>query len=203
MLDSAVMTTNQRLRIGKIVGCHGLRGDLKVLPSSHKAEWSDELEEVFLEMPPKTDKKKPGQQEPKKPPPDTQILRIESVRWQGSCVLVRFEGYPDRTAAEPLIGATLYADSDTLPEAEEDEYWVDDLIGLSVIDARTNQKTGVVVDLLSSTGSEFLEIRLDNAADTIVIPFLNHFFPTVDLAAKTVLLNLPDGFLPDSQQEES
>jgi 16S rRNA processing protein RimM len=199
---NAPMSDN-RLRIGKIVGCHGIRGDLKVLPCSENAEWSEELDELILEMPafdPKKAKKGQSVSAGKQPKvPQTQRLQIESVRWQGACVLVKFAGYPDRTAAEVLIGATVYADANELPEAEEGEYWVDDIIGLTVLDANTGQKLGVVADLLSSTGSEFLEIRLDNDPETVVIPFLDHFFPTVDLEAETVTLNLPAGFLPDNE----
>jgi 16S rRNA processing protein RimM len=196
---SDLATTDNRLRIGKIVGCHGLRGEVKVRLASGKVEWPDDLREVLLERPaPKPDSSKP-QAKPVSHEP--QWLTIESVRSQPQGILLRFSAYPDRTAVEPLIGSTLYADVSRLPSPGENEYWVDDLIGLTVVDAHTRRQYGVVQDLLSSTGSDFLEIRLDDVAETVVVPFLNHFFPTVDLSAGTLSIDLPAGFLPDSDKE--
>jgi 16S rRNA processing protein RimM len=94
-----------------------------------------------------------------------------------------------------LVGSLLYAHSESLPQPEEDEYWVDDLIALDVVDLQTNRKRGTVKDLLSSGGQDFLEIQLEDSSHTVVIPFISKFFPTVDVANKTISVDLLSDFL--------
>jgi 16S rRNA processing protein RimM len=177
--------TNKKVRIGKIVGCHGIRGELKVRPASEDSAWADSLKAVLL--------KKKGEATEKH-------LNIRSMRRHGPHVLLTLEGFADRTLAEPLLGSDLFANVADLPEPEEDEYWADDLIGLAVVDAETGRKRGVVKDLLSSSGSEFLEIKLEDAHETVVIPFIHRFFPDVDLNAKTITIDLLNEFLSLSNE---
>lgn len=175
----------EQVRIGKIVGCHGVRGDLKVRPASEDAEWADSVRQLLLKNPRTAEEK---------------MLSIQSIRHQGPLIVIRFEGLDSRTAVEPLVGATLYADVSALPEPEPDEFWVDDLIGLTVVDIETGRVRGKVKDLLSSAGSDFLEIQLEDAKQTVVIPFINKFFPEVSLENGTVSIDLLSDFLSISNE---
>ncbi|HEY9686845.1 MAG TPA: ribosome maturation factor RimM [Coleofasciculaceae cyanobacterium] len=172
--------TTKKVRIGTIVGCHGIRGELKVRPASEDSGWAESLKAVLL--------KKKGDATEKH-------LNISAMRRHGPHVLLTFEGFADRTLAEPLLGSELFADVADLPEPEEDEFWADDLIGLDVVDAETGRKRGIVKDLLSSSGSEFLEIKLEESRETVVIPFIHRFFPDIDLEAKTITIDLLNEFL--------
>ena len=163
------------VRIGKIVGFHGVRGEVKVRPTSDDAPWAETVETICL--------KKPGES-------TEQPMRVISRRRHGPHVLLTFEGAESRTLAEPLLGAFLYVDSADLPAPEADEYWADDLIGLMVTDAETGRNRGTVKDLLSSSGSDFLEIQLEHSKETVVVPFINRFFPEVDLEAGTITIDL-------------
>ncbi len=175
------MTATGVIRVGKIVGCHGLKGEMKIRPNSEEADWADNAKKLGVQL---------GKAEAK-------WLTVASVRFQGPLVVVRFNELIDRTAAEPYIGAIIFAESDVLvePETTADEYWADDIIGLTVIDEQTKRRRGVVKDLLSSSGSDYLEIQIDDVSETVVVPFINKFFPTVDLAAKTVSVDLLGDFL--------
>ncbi len=166
------------VRIGKIVGCHGVRGDLKVRPASD-SDWVGVLKEVALQH---------GKAAP-------QVLKIKKTWKHGPLILMHLEGIDSRNAAEPLIGALLFADRDALPAPDEDEFWADDLIGLNVLDTETNRKRGVVKDLLSSGGQDYLEIQLEESDQTVVIPFLERFFPIVDLEAGHITIDLLSDFL--------
>lgn len=177
--------TSRQVRIGKIVGFHGVRGEVKVRPASEDADWADSLERVSV--------RKAGDKTGK-------LLNITAMRRHGTNVLMTFEGYGNRNLVEPLLGSELYADIEDLPEPEEGEYWADDLIGLSVVDAQTGRVRGTVKDLLSSGGSDFLEIQLEEARETVVIPFINRFFPEVNLEARTVSIDLLSEFLALSNE---
>lgn len=172
--------SGQLVRIGKIVGCHGVRGDVKIRPASEDAAWARPGLKLTLKH------HKTGEHK---------HFTIKTARVQGPLIIAGFDGIPDRNAIEPLVGSTLFAHLDDLPEPEEGEFWVDDLIGLTVVDAQNGRKRGVVKDLLSSSGTDFLEIQIEDSEETAVIPFIEKFFPTVDLEARTVSIDLLSDFL--------
>lgn len=175
------MDTPQK-RIGKIVGCHGVRGDVKIRPYASDPLWVDEAGEpmtVLLRHPNGTERE----------------MVMIPVRQQRLQVIARFEGVENRNLAEPLIGFEIYADQALLPEPEENEYWVDDLIGLTVVDVQTGRRRGVVKDLLSSGGSDFLEIQLEDGNQTVVIPFIERFFPLVRPDSGTIAVDFLRDFL--------
>ncbi len=173
------------VRIGKIVGCHGVRGDLKIRPASEDASWAEPGLNITLKH------GKTGEH---------QHFVVQSARHQGPLVILHFKELVDRTAAEPYIGSTLFANQDDLPAPDEGEFWADDLIGLTVVDAQNGRKRGVVNDLLSSTGTDFLEIQIEDSEQTVVIPFIEKFFPTVDLEAGTISIDLLSDFLSMSTE---
>jgi 16S rRNA processing protein RimM len=169
-----------KVRVGKIVGCHGVRGDVKLRPTSEEADWAAAGTSVFLKN------TKSGQE---------QGLTIQNARHQGPLVVLNFKEFENRTQVEPLVGSTVYAEMADLKPPEEGEYWVDDLIGLSVLDSETGRIRGQVKDVLTSGGTDFLEIQLDESSETVVIPFNEHFFPTVDMEGQTVTIDLLSDFL--------
>lgn len=172
--------TGKPVRIGKIVGCHGIRGDVKVRATSADAPWAGKLKSLSIQKPKQDERTE---------------LRILECRQQGPLLLLRLEGYDSRTAAEPLIGSVLYADSDNLPAPKPGEYWVDDLIGLTVRDLQTGRTRGRVKDVLSAAGSDFLEIQLEDSSETAVVPFIDRFFPQVDMAQQVIEMDLISDFL--------
>lgn len=157
------------VRIGQIVGFHGLKGDVKVRPTSFPPDWPGRLKELQV-----------VQGDSAQAP--SRWLTITRAELRNRLVWVRFENFPDRTAVEPLMKAQLFARQSDLPQPDAQEQWVDDLIGLPVRDLNTQAELGVVHDLVSAGNQDFLEIRLTGKTETVVIPYLDHFFPKVDEA---------------------
>jgi 16S rRNA processing protein RimM len=184
----------EQVRIGKIVGCHGVRGDLKIRPASD-AQWVGSLREIILHPGKSSSPRNPAQKIPTEKEPAPRSYKIRKAWFHGNLVLMHLEGVDTRNDAELLVEATLYARRDDLPEPAEDEFWADDVIGLSVIDAETGRKRGEVKDLLSSSGQDYLEIKLEESNETIIIPFLNHFFPEVDVEKGELKIDLLSDFL--------
>jgi 16S rRNA processing protein RimM len=178
------------VRIGQITACHGLQGHVKIRTTEDNPDWANGKNRLRTVLAKKGEK--------------TLTLVIESVKPQSKGLLLRFEGYPDRTAAEPLVGAVLYADRDDLPPPGEDEFWVDDLLGLTVIEQESGEEKGRVADILSAGGQEYLEIALSGTDERKIVPFIPHFFPAVDVAGKTITVTGLSGFLePDSEGPET
>ena len=179
--------SEEKIRIGKIVGCHGLRGDVKVRPASEKPGWAGKLKSILLS-------------DSDQSAANGTSFDIEHVQVSGHLLLMRFRDFNSRTLAEALVGKYLYADFNKLPGPDEGEYWVDDLIGLNIIDNESRRHLGVVKDLLSSGGSDFLEIQLEGSRETVVVPFIDQFFPDVSVTEKYITVDLLSEFFSSPQE---
>lgn len=169
-------TENDRLlRIGKIVGCHGVKGEVKVRTENAEPDWVGCLTRVVVF--------REG-----KPPVSCRVMSTRQQDHGG--VLAQLEPIPDRTEAEKWVGAELSAYQSDLPEPEADAYRVDDLIGLMVLDAQHREEIGWVRDVLSSGGADFLELQpIREDLKPVVVPFQSSFFPEVDMSQGHVVLD--------------
>ena len=120
-----------RLEVGRIGRAHGLRGEISVTLTSDRSE-----------------RLAPGSTLTT----DDRELVVRAVRPHQQRWLVSFDGIDDRTAAEQLQGASLYAEA--LP-TEGDELWVHELIGATVRDLAGNA-LGVVETIEANPASDLL-----------------------------------------------
>jgi 16S rRNA processing protein RimM len=93
----------------------------------------------------------------------------------------------DRTQAERLTNMELFAPRSALPEPDEEEFYLADLIGLSARDAG-GAPIGTVVAVHDYGGGASLEIT---GAAPLLVPFTRDAVPVVDLAAGHVVVNPP------------
>jgi 16S rRNA processing protein RimM len=107
----------------------------------------------------------------------------------GNKVIVKLKQVQTPEQAKELVGCTLLVHRHDLPELSEDEYYLNDLIGLDIYD-QTDKLVGQVVGL-SSNGVQDIVIMMLNQQQ-IELPLVKHFFPTIDIEAKKVVVNLPE-----------
>ena len=118
---------------------------------------------------------------------------VERSQSKGDTLLVRFEGIDDRTAAEELKGTRLYIGADERRSLEEDEFWPDDLIGLTVLDHQ-DRVVGTVVGVIE--GAAQFRLEIDGEPGRFEVPFVAELVPDVDVAAQTVRLADVPGLIP-------
>jgi 16S rRNA processing protein RimM len=127
-------------------------------------------------------------------PPERGPLVILATRWHSGRLLVRFDNVIDRSAAEALRGTMLVVDSATSAVADDaDEFWDHDLIGLDAV-ATDGQPIGRLTDVLHPPGSDLLVIERPGGGE-LLVPFVAAMVPTVDVAARRVVIDPPDGLL--------
>jgi len=126
-------------------------------------------------------------------PPENGPLTIERARWHSGRMLVSFAEVADRTSAEALRNTLLVADSTTSPDVDEDEYWDHQLIDLAVV-AVDGVPLGTVSDIVHSAGGDLLVVRRPDDRE-LLVPFVRSIVPTVDLQARQVVVDPPDGLL--------
>ena len=123
-------------------------------------------------------------------------LTIVDGRVHSGRLLLRFEGYADRAAAEGLRGVLLVADVDPNERLDDpDEFLDSQLVGLAVrtVDGET---VGELAEVLHLPGQDVLAVRRPDGTE-VLVPFVAAMVPTVDLDAGEVLLDPPPGLLAD------
>ena len=119
--------------------------------------------------------------------------RAESYRFHKGAVLTKFVGVEDINDADRLRGATLYISPDDRPSLDEDEFYQDELIGLTVIDADSGDSIGKVFSVIS--GSSIDNIEIDIMGHKFLLPMAGEFIVAVNLDKKTITVRIPPGLV--------
>ena len=167
-----------RYEIGKIVGVHGVRGDMLLLPQT-------DFPERFLGMK-ELDVTVAG-----KPMRTFKVRRIEPYEGKNTFFL-RLQGVEDRDAAETLKGALITVAEDVRVELEEDEYWLDDIIGLAVFDKATGGRLGEITEVICTGSNDVYVVKTPEGASK-AIPAIADVIEKVDVANGTMTVNIPEG----------
>ena len=158
--------TDKRILIGRILGPHGLKGEVKI--------------KSFTEAP--LDLASYGAVVAS----DGRKFTLEHERLQGDVVVASIKGLADRTSAESLRGLDLYVDRADLPETDEDEFYHSDLIDLPVTDA-SGAEVGRVIAFHNFGGGDVMEVKRGPAS--VFVPFTVAMVPTVDVKGGRVVLS--------------
>jgi 16S rRNA processing protein RimM len=112
--------------------------------------------------------------------------RMLDGKVHGQYLLASLEGVNDRTGAEALMGLDVAVLRDEMPEADEDEYYWDDLIGLGVVNL-AGEALGRVEGLLETGANDVLQVR-DEERERL-IPFVDAVVKEVDLEAGRMVVD--------------
>jgi 16S rRNA processing protein RimM len=116
-------------------------------------------------------------------------FEVTHVREAKDHLVATLKGIATREDAERLNGIELYIARDKLPETGEDEYYHADLIGLAAVNA-ANEAIGRVIAIHNFGAGDIIEIA-PASGPTLLLPFTNAVVPTVDLANRRVVIELP------------
>lgn len=131
----------------------------------------------------------------------SKIYEIDVVGHTGKGeLIVKVAGVEGRDDAELLKGERLYVDRIELPEAGDEEFYHADLIGLTV--KTTSGKTvGEVRAVYDFGAGDMLEI-LPKEGALIMVPFTKAIVPIVDIEKGRVVIDPPEGLLPDPKKKK-
>jgi len=168
------------LEIGKIVGTHGLRGDLKVRLTSGDPDLLMTLKQINLRL------------------PTGELLDVDisrQVLHKGQ-VLLHLRGYDSINRVEQMIGSQVLLAEDLLPELSADEYYWNQLEGLQVVDQERGA-IGQLQDLFNSAAHDIYVVR--GRFGEILVPAVQQFILGIDLEKQVMQVALPEGLIPDEQ----
>lgn len=124
---------------------------------------------------------------------DGRSFGVTLIRPLQGAFAARLTGVATREQAEALKGARLHAPRGRLPALPEDEFYHADLIGLDVLDTG-GAHLGRVQAVFDHGAGDLLEIARPGLAP-VIVPFTRAVVPTVDLAARRLIVDPPPGLL--------
>ncbi len=116
--------------------------------------------------------------------------KITRMRQQKSMLVVKFEGVDTRNEAEALNGIELFVERSKLPKLEDEgEFYVEELIGMKVVDS-AGASLGKVIAVPNFGAGDLLEISLA-AGGSILLQFTKEVVPEIDFENSTLQVNPP------------
>ena len=165
------MSDTRLVLVGQVAGAFGVRGDVRVTAFT-------ETPENLLDYSPLLD----GSGKP--------VLTLLSGRADKGAIVARAKEIETREQAQALRGLRLYITRDRLPEPEDDEFYLADLIGLAVV-SPTGEALGHVKSVHNFGAGDLLEIEPPGGAATWWAPFTRAVVPDVLIADGVVVVDRP------------
>ena len=123
-------------------------------------------------------------------------LEVVGVRPVKDGLVARFAGVSDRNAADGLKGVELSVPRERLPEPDADEFYFADLVGLAAV-RPDGTALGKVIAVHNFGAGDVIEVELAGSLETILVPFTREAVPEIDIAARRLVIDPPEGLLEE------
>ena len=166
------------ISVGKILNFHGIKGEAKVGYSKNRPGFIANLEYVFV---------KDGS--------NYKRLDIISVRQNKNFLIAKFKGIDDIDALLKYKGALIFTEEKTVRDnLEEDEFLIDELVGMDVLDISDKNKLGFVIGVSNNGASDLLSIKT-RTGNVCLVPFVKAIVPEVSIKDRKIYINNIEGLL--------
>ncbi len=164
------------LQVGVITATHGIRGEVKVFPTTDDPERFLDLEEVILDL---------GREK--------KTLHIQTVKFFKQYVILRFKEYDNINDVEPFRKKGLWVTREHAVPLAEDEYFIADLIGLTV---KTEDGTvlGTLEDVLQTGANDVYLVKNEEDRE-LLLPAIGDCILHVDIEGGVMTVHLLEGLL--------
>ncbi len=162
------------LQVGVITTTHGIRGEVKVFPTTDDPKRFLDLKNVILD-----DGK------------TTLDLEIQNVKFFKNLVILKFKGIDNINDIEKYKKAGLYVTREDAVELEEDEYFIADLIGMDVI-SDEGEQLGTISDVLQ-TGANDVYVISSKGQKDLLLPAIHECVLDVNVEERTMKVHLMPG----------
>lgn len=167
------------LAIGRVARAHGLKGELRVETFFDGSDALGEVEELWLSRQPDSVE-------------DAQKHAVEWARPVPKAYLVKLKGVAERDGAEALKGATVWVERAALPQTDDSEYYLVDLIGAKVFGPEG--EIGTVVEIVTNPSVDSVVIHTADGK-RLEQPLVDDWIARVSVAEKLIELSTLDGLI--------
>lgn len=168
------------MQVGIISTTHGLKGEVKVFPTTDDSRRFQKLKEVLLDT---------GKE--KKP------LAIETVRFFKQFVILKFKGIDDISAVEAFKGKSLYVTRENAVKLQKDEYFIADLIGLHT-ENEDGSFQGTLKDVIQTGANDVYVIDYGEGRECL-IPAIKECILSIDMEKNLMKVHLLEGLLQSAK----
>ncbi len=159
--------------IGKIVNTHGIKGDLKVIPTTDDISRFEILDFVYIDKKGNIDK-----------------YEVQKVRYHKQFVILKLKNIDDMTTAEGFKNTEIKITKDMALPLDEDEYYIGDLYSMNVV-TESGEALGVIKDIIFTGANDVYVVCDDNRE--ILIPAIKQCVLNVDILNNTMMVRLLEG----------
>lgn len=163
------------LEAGKIVNTHGIRGEVKIMPYCDSPELLCDFDRLFMGK-------------------SLKEIYIERSRVQKNMIICKIEGIDTPEEAEKLRNKMLYMHRDDL-ELDEDTYFIQDLIGMTVKDADTGEVYGIIDDVFQTGANDVYSIK--NGDKSYLVPAIADVVITTDIDSGIMTIRPLEGLFDE------
>lgn len=167
---------NDELQVGVITQTHGIRGEVKVFPTTDDAGRFKKLKEVILD----TGKERI-------------TMEIEGVKFFKQFVILKFKGYDSINDVEKYKQGKLMVTRDKAVKLKKDEYFVADLIG-SLVVTEEGETLGTLKDVMATGANDVYVVSRENGTE-VLLPAIKDCVKAIDMEQKKITVHIMDGLL--------
>lgn len=165
-----------KLRVGVIASTHGIKGEVKVFPTTDDAKRFLEIKKVTMDT---------GKEELE--------LEIEGVKFFKKFAILKFKGIDNINDIEKYKGKELYVPRTEAQGLGQNEYFVADLIGLKVTED-SGRTLGILKDVMETGANDVYVVEMEDKKE-LLIPAIRQCILKVDVEAGEMEVHLLEGLL--------
>lgn len=166
----------KQLQVGVISSTHGVRGEVKVFPTTDDVTRFRQLKKVYLDT---------GR--------EMLPLEIQNVKFFKQFAILKFKGIDNINDIEKYRGKSLMIDREDAVDLDEDEYFIADMIGMKVC-TEGGSEFGTLKDVME-TGANDVYIIDSLEHGEVLIPAIRECILDVDMDEERMTIHLMEGLV--------
>ena len=166
----------QLLQVGVISSTHGVRGEVKVFPTTDDVKRFKKLKKVILDT---------GKEQ--------LPLEIEGVKFFKQFVILKFRGIDNINDIERYKGKRLLVDREHAVKLKKDEYFIADMIGMDVF-TEDGELFGALKDVMETGANDVYIIEMSDGKE-VLVPAIKQCILDVDIENRKMVIHLLEGLV--------
>ena len=167
------------LQVGAISNTHGIAGEVKVFPMTDDIKRFKQLKEVYLDT---------GR--------ERMLLHVVSCKFVKNQPILKFKEFSNINEVEKYKQCGLFITRDQAVPLKDDEYFIADLIGLSVLREENGEVLGELTDVLQTGANDVYAVTMADGKE-VLLPVIRECIKKVDLETGQVIVHVMKGLLDE------